>query len=161
MVVTMLALLWTEVFAIRTVLSGSMEPTIPTGAVVITRAQEAYSPGEIITFRSSERASVPTTHRIVELAKTGGEVAYVTRGDANDTNDFTSTPHSRVLGRVVLYIPFIGYVLDFVKRPIGFLLVLGIPASILVITETYSLIRRNRESRKNSDISESNPPKDS
>lgn len=150
LVATMLGLLWTGAIAVRTVLSGSMEPTIPTGAVVVTRAEAAYAAGDVITFRDGAEANVPTTHRIVEVLTTGDTISYVTRGDANETNDFVSVPHMRVLGKVIAYVPFVGYILDFVKRPLGLLLVVGIPAVVLITSETYKLITRARTNKTQS-----------
>lgn len=66
MLVTALVLLIPGLFGIRpyVVYSGSMEPEIPTGAVVFTKEGE-FSPkkGDIITFHNGDTV---VTHRVVK-----------------------------------------------------------------------------------------------
>ena len=74
------------------ILSGSMEPVIPTGSVaVVDSSKRDVRPGNIATF---ERHGDLVTHRI--LSKT--EEGYQTKGDANTDPDSGTIPaekHSR------------------------------------------------------------------
>ena len=83
MLVTALVLLIPGLFGIRpyVVYSGSMEPEIPTGAVVFTKEGE-FSPkkGDIITFHNGDTV---VTHRVVKKEKD----IFITKGDANKTED--------------------------------------------------------------------------
>ncbi|MDR0979119.1 MAG: signal peptidase I [Lachnospiraceae bacterium] len=52
------------------ILSGSMEPTIKTGDVIISKSQETISNGDIITFQDKKSGN-RTTHRVVEIVFEG------------------------------------------------------------------------------------------
>lgn len=92
-----------ENFRAYVVLSGSMEPEIPTGAVVILdgRKQEG-KPGEVITYR---RGTILVTHRILREDEHG----YVTKGDANREEDTGWVTKEQIRGKVIAVLPWIGY----------------------------------------------------
>ncbi len=94
------------------VLSGSMEPVISMDDLVIYHRQSEYHPGDIVTFQSGGSL---TTHRIVGER----EGAFVTKGDANNTEDSTPVAKEDIVGRVVLTIPEVGVVLGYLKTPMG------------------------------------------
>ena len=50
----------------KIVLSGSMEPEIRTGSVVVIKKIDTYEIGDIVTFGEDTKENVPTTHRIIE-----------------------------------------------------------------------------------------------
>ena len=116
------------------VLSGSMEPTIMTGEVIVIHEQPDYNVGDILTYRDS---GVLVTHRIVE--KSGN--TFVTRGDANNTND-APIMKSQAVGKTIFHIPYLGRAILFVQSPIGLVSVLTILISLKVM---YSLIRTKQE----------------
>ncbi len=95
-------------FQMFVVESGSMEPTLNVGTVILSRKPEhAENLGEndIVTFRSLAGAVI--THRIVEVVTGGdGNVAFHTKGDnpRNSVDQELLTP-DRVLGRFVLKVP--------------------------------------------------------
>ena len=97
MLVMALVLLIPGLFGIRpyVVYSGSMEPEIPTGAVVFTKEGE-FSPkkGDIITFHNGDTV---VTHRVVKKEKD----IFITKGDANKTEDPVPAEASQIIGRVV------------------------------------------------------------
>lgn len=96
------------------VTTGSMEPNLPAGAVVIVHAQKDYQVGDVISFRQ-EGAVV--THRIVEEVEGG----FRTAGDANNTPDSGWAALDAVLGRVVLCLPWLGKLILILRGPIGIL----------------------------------------
>jgi len=71
-------------FKVMTVLSGSMEPAIKTGSIVVIKPEKNYKIGDIITFYSNE-SSLSITHRIYDAKIIKNEVYYITKGDANKT----------------------------------------------------------------------------
>lgn len=99
------------------VMSGSMSGAIEVNDMVIVRHGAPCTVGDVIMFQSGNSL---VTHRIVEEQAD----AFITKGDANNTTDLTPTPKSSVLGRVVLVIPAVGYFLEFVRSPLGLLLLL-------------------------------------
>lgn len=134
--------------AVKIVQSGSMEPAIKTGSIIIIKPQESYSIGDIITFGKESATKIPTTHRIVADIISEGQIRYETKGDANEERDAGSIPKDEVVGKVLFSIPYIGYLLDLAKKPWGFVLLIGIPATIVVIDEVSSIIKETRHLRR-------------
>lgn len=86
------------------VLSGSMEPVIHTGAVAYMNTHATvYEPGDIVMFRMGEGL---VTHRIVRME----DGQYVTKGDANETEDMTLVSGEQMVGSYLFQIPYMGYV---------------------------------------------------
>lgn len=134
------------------VVTGSMEPTIPAGSVVITRSSPAseYSVGDVITFRSkiSEIFGQPNTHRIVEIQNTDDEVQYITRGDANNANDSIPVKSSEIYGKVVWNsnkMQWFGTVFTFLTTPFGFLFVILLPILAITISQLKDFIKTYKE----------------
>lgn len=118
-----------------TVLSGSMEPAIHTGSVVITKPVTDYKIEDIITFGPVTKTQTPTTHRINDIKVQGGEPIYITKGDANESPDTREIVRNDIIGKVLFSVPFVGYAVDFAKQPIGFILIIVIPAVIIIYDE--------------------------
>lgn len=116
------------------VLSGSMEPTIMTGEVIVIHEESDYNVGDILTYRDG---GVLVTHRIVEKS----DSTFVTRGDANNTND-APIKKSQAVGKTIFHIPYLGKAILFVQSPIGLVSVLIVLITLKVM---YSLLRTKQE----------------
>lgn len=123
------------------VLSGSMEPAIGTGSVIVVKPVSTYKIGDVISFGQNTKTQIPTTHRIVEMKVVSGEAVYKTKGDANNAEDTKEVLAKDVIGKVYLSIPYLGYIIDFVKKPVGLMLVIVIPAVVIVYDEIQKIIR--------------------
>ena len=79
-----------------------MEPTIPVGSIVYVKPVDfsEISEGDIISFESG--ASV-VTHRVESIDKE--QMLITTKGDANETVDFSPVAYTNVLGRTEKYFP--------------------------------------------------------
>ncbi|MEZ3117419.1 signal peptidase I [Halobaculum sp. MBLA0147] len=117
------------------ILSGSMEPALSTGDVVIVDAGTAVGVGDVITFRDGR--DVPTTHRVVEVV----DGAYLTQGDANENPDPGLVSPADVLGEVTLSIPLIGYVILWANTPLGYVAFVVVPLLLLGASELYGWVR--------------------
>ena len=114
-----------EVLIVR---SGSMEPAIRTGGIVIVdHAAGLLQVGDIASFRELDGSVI--THRVV--ATDGAR--YTTRGDANATDDVGMRPRSSVYGVVVLALPFLGYVIYLLEQPAAFLVLLLGTGGFLIV----------------------------
>lgn len=111
------------------ILSGSMEPALSPGDVVIVDASASVAVGDIVTFRDG--GEVPTTHRVVDVQDEG----YVTKGDANENRDSRPVPASDLLGRVVFTIPLIGHIILWVNTPTGYVALVLVPALLFIGNE--------------------------
>ena len=96
-------------YEIYSVISGSMEPEIPVGSLVYIRGEEPENikEDEIIAFYGAKDSNAIITHRVVENRVVMGE--FITKGDANKTNDMNPIPYDNFIGKAVLSIPVLGY----------------------------------------------------
>jgi signal peptidase len=136
--------------ALLIVSSGSMEPAIGTGSVVVVIAQDRYNVNDVVTFGSLQGSSIPTTHRIIGEQIQSGALVYETQGDANDDPDARPVRESEIIGKVAFSIPYLGFLLDFARQPIGFITLIVIPALFIAFEEVSVLIREWRSKRRNS-----------
>ncbi|MFZ2177727.1 MAG: signal peptidase I, partial [Rhodococcus sp. (in: high G+C Gram-positive bacteria)] len=103
--------------------SGSMEPTIPTGALALTRSTPAaeVNAGDIISVENQH--GVRVTHRVVSVDTVAGDAAALTlQGDANPEPDAQSYVVTSA-ERVVFHVNGLGYALSWLNSPAA--LVLG------------------------------------
>ena len=144
MTVTLLTLLViglgppTGAYQVRTVLTGSMRPTMPEGSVVMITPipPAALRVQDVITYRIPVEDRRIVTHRIVEIVETGAEPVVRTQGDANDTADLWV---ARLKGgqawRVRLSVPKVGYALAALRQPAARrLTVLAAPALLALVS---------------------------
>ena len=132
----------------KIVRSGSMAPAIPLGALVVIKPSADYHVDDIITFGEDSQSSVPTTHRIVSIGTNGGAEWYTTKGDANKGADPQPVARSSVIGKVLLSIPFAGYVLNFARQPLGFVLLIALPAVLIIIDELVIIVKEITKLRR-------------
>jgi len=114
-------------FSSSVVISGSMSDTIEVNDLVICSQKKDYKVGDIITFISKSGSLV--THRIVGETQEG----FITRGDANNTNDRDTVAQDCIMGKVILTVPKIGLVVEFMGTPLGLMCVVFIGILILVL----------------------------
>jgi signal peptidase len=123
------------------VYSGSMEPQLKVGGVVVTRpvAAEDVKAGDTITFYSPLNEQL-TSHRVTAI-KDGSPLSFQTKGDANEDADPFIVPSGNVVGEVCFHIPYFGYATQFIKSPLGLLLTLCLPGLIIIILEMRNIWR--------------------
>jgi signal peptidase len=129
-----------------TVLSGSMEPAIGTGSVVVIRPVDPAQlrAGDVISFTTQDPGGpvAVVTHRIAEVKSGTDGPEFVTRGDANDTNDPDTVRAVNVQGEVWYHVPWFGHVRDLLLSRTG--LLFGAAAVLLVIGLWLLPTRRKR-----------------
>jgi signal peptidase len=118
--------------------SGSMEPSVRVGDVIIIHTQQSYEKTDVITFKDAQKHTV--THRILDKKQTTPPL-YLTKGDANQAVDTEEVAHSSIIGKVILVIPKIGYLIQFIRTPWGLILTIFVPAIILLSEEIKSLYK--------------------
>lgn len=92
-----------------TVMSGSMQPAINAGDLILTVPQETYAVGDVVTYRPADGVHPSITHRVVGVAESDGQTWYTTRGDANGAAD-VPIRSQQVLGKVAYSLPHLGEV---------------------------------------------------
>lgn len=142
-------------YEVRIVQSGSMEPTISTGSVVVIQKRDNYLEDQVVTFGEQTKNSIPTTHRIVSTEVQNGELVYLTKGDVNEEVDVDPVRKENIRGVVLFTIPALGFLLDFARQPAGFALLIGLPAALIIFEEVSKIVAAVRQERRKKEEGES------
>lgn len=127
-------------YAPLVVASGSMEPTLGIGDLILVREQEEYAKGDIITFLDSGGSLV--THRVM-----GEEQGtFRTKGDHNNTEDSETIAREQIVGAVTARIPGVGKVSAFLREPAGVFLLAAV--GFLLIEVPIWLESRKKGARR-------------
>ena len=126
-----------------TILTQSMYPNIKAGDVVITYKNEDnhYDSGDVITFISRANGGITVTHRVTEVFVGDGSYSYRTKGDNNNAEDTELINSSDVLGKVVVKIPWVGYIQQFMVSRTGWIVAVLLPCMGIVIYDILKLFR--------------------
>ena len=92
-------------FCVLQIVSGSMETEIPTGSYILVKEADVdeIEKDDIISFYSSDPSiyGYLNTHRVVEKIEGENGVEFVTRGDANTTDDEYTAKADNLIGKYV------------------------------------------------------------
>jgi len=126
------------------VVSGSMEPNLSRGDLLFLRGKDAENikngtiegkEGDIIVFNARglwvNAPSDPIVHRVIDKMY-DNEWLFLTKGDANPSEDAAWVPETRILGVVAGRIPYIGWV-KIVLTDSGLLIPLLVIVSVLLV----------------------------
>lgn len=128
-------------FKLFRVNSGSMEPVIKVGSVVLVQKidTKTLKENDVITYNLSSDEKLAVTHRITEVVLKNGKTIYRTKGDANKAEDATEISLEQIKGKVIFSIPFLGYLSLWMRKPLGFILLIILPALLLIISEIINI----------------------
>lgn len=119
------------------VASGSMEPHIPTGSVVVTQRRAEYVPHDVVTFLANGNR---VTHRIVSKEEIGKSDYYATKGDANNVEDSYYTYGEAIIGKTIIAVPFIGSFIELINTNKMLVLLPMLPTIYLFIILLQKLL---------------------
>lgn len=146
-------------YHIYAVLTGSMTPAYSVGSVVYIRdcGAEDIEIGDVITYRMGTATEAVMTHRVVEIDEEQG--AFITKGDANNAADSEPVRFERLIGEVVLCVPNLAQVSDFINSTTGksVLFILFAVAFILWIIADL-LAPKKSSKKKQADVQEQCTP---
>jgi signal peptidase len=111
--------------------SGSMAPAIGVGSLVVAVPQDpaTLAVGDVVTVELAGGAVL--THRIAAVIQQDDLRMFRLRGDANPAPDPVLVTQDQLLGRVVVTVPLLGFLLALMSMPIGVLSLLSIGATLL------------------------------
>lgn len=117
-------------YTIQRVSSGSMEPELKVGDVILSKNVEdvmTLEIGDIITFKGGEQfGNQNVTHRVVVAPHREGNTIYLqTKGDANEIAD-GQIEGGQVNSRMTRKIPFLTKLYDFFLSPWGLIIFIGL-----------------------------------
>lgn len=145
-----------EVFGyqLKTVLSGSMEPSIQTGSIIAVKSigeeeKATFQTGDVITFTEENRL---VTHRISDVISTDSGVHYTTKGDNNHAPDSNPVLAENIVAEYNGFtIPYVGYFLHFAQSPNGSILFMIIPGVLMLgysLFTIWNTLRQVEEKHK-------------
>lgn len=125
------------------VLSGSMEPEYPVGALLYVNEADTSQLAEqdVITFQLAD--DVVATHRIIELVPDENDpsiIRYRTKGDANEAEDGSLVEASQIIGTPIFTIPYLGYLAMFIQTAKGKYVAIAVCAALLLIVVLTELL---------------------
>ncbi len=129
------------------IMSGSMEPAIPLGSVVVVNRVDPddVKVSDIIVFYRSDSK---TLHRVIEKIIENDSYYFKTKGDANEDPDPWLVQPEQVQGALLLTVPYYGYLIYFAGTTIGFMFLVIVPAALLIGNEVKKIIKL-KKGRKN------------
>ena len=125
---------------------SSMSPTLNYGdvAVILKSPYSGIGPGSIIAFHDPRGDPEILVHRVVSLVECGGEECLVTKGDNNATNptiDPWNVTQGDYIGRVVVVVPYVGYLSPALWGFSGASALLPVSVAVIAIA-LVSVVRR-------------------
>lgn len=122
------------------VASGSMEPTLQIGDLIITKekSKKDIKVGDIISFKDGDST---ITHRVIKVISQNGEILYQTKGDNNNVSDEKNIKYEDVEGVYVNHIPELGKMYIYIQKT-------PVVISILIIIYIIYKIVDTKENRK-------------
>lgn len=135
------------------VVTGSMEPTINTGALLICEdaSIDEIEVNDIVCFRSNMTAikNQIVTHRVIEIQNNENNLRLITKGDANTVEDALYVTSYNLIGKVTWYSQegnIIAKVISFMNGQIGFLSCVVIPVLVVCgLTLHNSMVNIQKE----------------
>ena len=120
-------------YHIYSVVSGSMEPAIPTGSLVYIGETDPgnVEEGEIIAFYGAGDSASIITHRVVENRPMMG--VLITKGDANPAEDISPVPYENFIGKVARTVPGAGRAAELLTSTEGKALAGGVIAAAVFL----------------------------
>ncbi|HWI44214.1 MAG TPA: signal peptidase I [Nocardioides sp.] len=133
-----------------TVLTGSMQPHLPPGTLVIVRPvpTEEIGVGSVITYQVRSGEPTVVTHRVVAVRMTpAGEPVFRTKGDANDVADDRWVRPVQVRGELWYAVPYLGHLSQLISSQDRQRVVYGI-AVALVLYGVGMFVSAGRDRRR-------------
>ena len=129
------------------IISGSMAPTINVNDLVIYKEKESYGVGDVVIYANFGGKSL-TTHRIVGEAEDG----FITRGDANNTEDMYHIRNEDIYGAVWCVIPYVGVVSEIMMKPLGIMIVVLLGFVLVALPVLLGKKKEDEEEKPEKDL---------
>jgi signal peptidase len=128
-------------YQISVCLSSSMSPTFEHGSLILTRYINPVEvqEGDIIIFWDNSDVTSHTIHRVAKVNQAKG-LSFITKGDANETDDPVHVPVEMVIGKFYAALSHAGYLFSFAKSMLGMVLIYT-AAVLLTLTSLRSIFK--------------------
>ncbi len=134
-------------------MSGTAKDHIEVGDLIFVKPAKAETlrEGDIIAFKEG---SIVVTHRIVRVETAeDGTLQFITKGDANNTEDSQPVSAANLVGKYAGRIAHLGDVALFAQKPVGMAVFIAVPVLCFVLYDA-SVRRREaaREARRTREL---------
>lgn len=134
------------------VMTGSMEPEIPVDSLIIVKKTDPseIKANDVISYYSTdpELNGAVNTHRVVSVEKKDNEYQFTTKGDANALADDCPAIGQNLVGKVIFSSYTLGVAVNFLSSPVGFVLLIMLPLTLILITSLYRTVKSARKIMK-------------
>lgn len=133
-----------------TVMTSSMEPSLPPGTMVVVKPLDPaeIQPGDVVTYQLRSGESVLVTHRVTQrLLTADGELLFITQGDNNPSADPDPIQAVQIRGKVWYAIPFVGWVSTVLTGELRVILI-PVAVGLLLAYAAWMLLSGIREKRR-------------
>lgn len=131
-----------------TVLSGSMTPGIPVGAVIVDTPErpDQLTVGQVITYQIPVGDHRVESHRVVKVLQGGSHPVFQTKGDANATADpWTAKVTGSTVWRLRAVVPYAGWVIIDLRRPVVHNVLIWVVPGLLALVWLAQIWRQPEE----------------
>lgn len=133
-----------EVFKVRlyTIKTGSMEPVLPVGSLVLVKKAELseLKEGDIVTFYTDvnlDGSKEVVTHYVAAIYEENGKTVLRTKREANVFFDSWKVYEEDVIGTYIVHINKVGSFADFLSSKMGVVMIL---ADAVIVIIAYALV---------------------
>ena len=123
--------------SVLVVITGSMEPEIMSGEMIVIKESDKYEVDDIITYEDDDNYLI--THRIVEKK----EDLLLTKGDNNNLVD-NPIHKNQIQGKVIFHSKICGFFILYLLKPITLILIL----ILLIIEGLFYILEKKKENIK-------------
>jgi len=148
-------------YPLQTPISGSMEPTLKVGDLLIVQGVSAESIaagpkpyGDIIVFKKPSKPDELIVHRAIEKFKIDSKWYFRTQGDNNPSLDPWTVSEDQIVGKVIYSIPFLGYIKIYLGTPQGIVINIILILALLLLENLASSKSMKEKSEKEETIEE-------
>lgn len=155
-------------YPLLAVASGSMEPTLNEGDLIIVQggldataivAEEGT--GDVIVFHKPGDPNELIVHRAVRKWQDGDLWKFETKGDHNTHADYWTVFETDIVGKVVWVVPYIGNIPLFVHTENGMMIIVALIVLLVALEFVIPFIRERKKPEPDQPKEETDPNMDS
>ena len=126
---------------VLSVISGSMEPENPVGALIYVKDVDPseIEVNDVITYILPN--DMPSTHRVTAIDEENQ--LFYTKGDANKVEDGAPVHFENLIGTPICTIPLLGYIAHYIQHPPGMYIAIAAGAILLILVFLPDLFKKD------------------
>lgn len=150
-----------EIFKVRlyTIQTGSMEPVLPVGSLVLVKKAELsdLKEGDIVTFYTDvnlDGEKEVVTHYVAAMYEENGKTVLRTKREANVFFDSWKVYEEDIIGSYIVHFNGIGRIADFLSSTMGFVMIMFDAAIVIIAYALVSLLCEDDKEFEGKDLLE-------